>query len=254
MATNAKLITADVADQIIALAPQIDPYTYCYDIEQIYIAPYSADSYIKIEKRDRNEIRQYGFTEEEFAQYREKRKNEEYPTEQEHIICDESEEFPLCEYLNEGTGTRPCYSSELYFANFWSGVTMNSYVYDDSLRTIIREETEVKLDPEMTCAIPSIDKSDNFDGAVSQTAFSVTFVKSKKIISDFIKQHGGTCASAYSPKTTVYIAGKIPDQKFLGNLGDLIKNSLLHGIARKSLGDDVILIEEEDFLLLINRF
>ena len=92
---------------------------------------------------------------------------------------------------------------------------MNSYVYDDSLRTIIREETEVKLDPEMTCAIPSIDKSDSFDGAVPQTAFSVTFVKSKKIISDFIKQQGGTCASAFSPKTRYILQERFQIKNFL---------------------------------------
>ena len=135
------MITADIANQIIALAPQIDPYTYCYDIEQLYIAPDSPDSYIKIEKRDRNNISQYGFTEEEFIQYCETNKHKDDP------ICDITDAYPLCEYLNVGTGTRPCYSQELYFANFWSGVNMNSYRYDDSLRTIIREETEVKLDP-----------------------------------------------------------------------------------------------------------
>ena len=128
---------------------------------------------------------------------------------------------------------------------------MNSYIYDDSLRTIIREETEVKLNPQTLCAIPTIDSSDKFEGAIAQTAFSVTFVKNKKNISEFIKKQGGTCASSYSPKTTVYIAGKIPGPKFLGNLGDLIKNSLLHGVARKALGDDVLLIAEEDFLLLV---
>jgi hypothetical protein len=236
MGQCAKILNLKTAQTILDLAEQIDSYTYFYEIEQVHIDPFAPNSYIAIEKRLWNEARQYGLTELEYQNQ------------------GRAEAYPLCERLHEGVGVRkPTDISECAFR-----IELTSpYEFEETeLRKLMRETTEKAIPVARKCTIPTI-QSDELQVPISGTAFSITAIsgKEKTAVTEHIKRNGGKVATEYSPKTTVFIAKELCEEKFIKTNSDqknyvinLVNNSLLSGLARKMLGEKVYIVQYEDFL------
>lgn len=236
MGQCAKILNPKTAQTILDLAEQIDSYTYFYEIEQVHIDPFAPNSFIAIEKRLWNEARQYGLTELEYQNQ------------------GRAEAYPLCERLHEGVGVRkPTDISECAFR-----IELTSpYEFEETeLRKLMRETTEKAIPVARKCTIPTI-QSDELQVPISGTAFSITAIsgREKTAVTEHIKRNGGKVATEYSPKTTVFIAKELCEEKFIKTNSDqknyvinLVNNSLLSGLARKMLGEKVYIVQYEDFL------
>lgn len=255
MGKCAGILNDKIAQNIMAIANLIDSYTYFYEIEYVHISPYTFDSFISIEKRLYNECKHYGFTEEQFEEYRKERRKGDVSKDLRFFICDDSEKAPLCERLNEGVGMRQ--PTKVGGCEFELELT-SPYVFGgDAFRNMMAEATGEIIPVSRKCVIPHIESSDTLSDQFSGVHYSITSVsgKAKNAIVECIKRNGGKTATEYSPKTTVFITKNISEQEFfsenakrLGYEARIVVNSALNGLARKALGENVQLVLEQDFI------
>ena len=258
---NAKLADDKTVAAIRDLASQIDGYTYFYEIEHVSVAPGTFNSFIAIEKRLWNDVVKYGFTEEEFEKCRKELRTGSVPAELRFLICDDSEKEPLCERLNEGVGMRNpsdisrCILTTEFFSPY------DQYT-NDCLRKIMEEKTGTIGAVSRKCTIPTIEPCDSMSVLGSAMHFSVTSIsgKIKTKISEYIKGKGGKLVTEYNPKTTVFISKNLSEKEFIDDntkevkfVSKIITNSLLNGLARKMLGENVYVVLDKDFLELIGK-
>ena len=166
MGKCAGILAQSQAEEFIGYAEVIDKYTYFYEIEHTHVDPDTYGSFISIEKRLYNECMQYGFTEQSFEECRNEVRKGTVPAELQFLICDDSEQEPLCERLNEGTGKRnpTDVSSCILTTKFFS--PYDQYT-KDSLRKLMEEKTGTSCVVSEKCTIPYVESSDKFDASIS---------------------------------------------------------------------------------------
>lgn len=262
MAIRTGIANETALEQILANKPTIDGNTYCYLIEYHY---YTEDDYFSkvfIEKRSKNEVRQYGFDEDSLGTYIERlKKNNAAQLSQDQTILSAYNDiaYPLSEMMREGEasiniGFVDDYYAGDYMERFLSPTTLGFPIVSDEMvrspynrrmfRAIMLADTgknvvcttPIVMFPMMNSPFAPVASLEGqviaFYGKLSQTASSLEVA---------IKACGCRRIRDFSSKLTVVVIGKTLATNFLDHT-----DILLNALAEAYCGYNISVMTEDE--------